>query len=228
MQGSLAQSETADSQMLRSHRVWEPEWIEHRFSCLLKCTNSRCEQAVAVAGVTSLNSYYDPEDGEVYFDTYHPKFVFPSPLFFDIPTDLPNEIQDELRSAFVLHWYDPSSAATRVRAAVEMLLDELKIARLQRKKGKAERLSLHARIKKLETKEPEHAGSLLAVKWIGNTGSHESKLSQADLRDAFEILEHVIGELLGRRSKRVRNVARAINRRRGPLTDEARRKLRRA
>jgi hypothetical protein len=36
----------------------------------------------------------------------------------------------------------------------------------------------------------------MALKWLGNTGTHTSAVTRDDLLDAFEILDHALVELI--------------------------------
>jgi len=42
---------------------------------------------------------------------------------------------------------------------------------------------------------PEIAIKLLALKWLGNKGSHTENMSKNDVLDAYEILDSVLDEL---------------------------------
>ena len=55
----------------------------------------------------------------------------------------------------------------------------------------------------------------MAVKWIGNDGSHEGDLSQNDLLDVFEILNYVLDEMYEQRAKNVAKLATKINKAKG-------------
>lgn len=61
-------------------------------------------------------------------------------------------------------------------------------------KGKFRSLSLHERIEKFGTTEADAATQLMAIKWLGNTGSHISlnELKRDDLLDAFEHFEFAL------------------------------------
>jgi hypothetical protein len=69
---------------------------------------------------------------------------------------------------------------------------------------------LHAAIESFAKNNPVLGAQLMALKWLGNTGSHDSSVSRADLLDAFEILEHVLAEILERRSERVAELAKQL------------------
>ena len=57
---------------------------------------------------------------------------------------------------------------------------------------------------------------LLAIKWIGNEGSHpEKSLTKNDVIDLYEILEHVLSELFENKSKTILAKAKKINKAKG-------------
>ena len=58
---------------------------------------------------------------------------------------------------------------------------------------------------------------LLAIKWLGNAGSHASTpLSLDDVFDAYEILEVVLNDLYENKVEFARKLAKDINKNRGP------------
>lgn len=64
--------------------------------------------------------------------------------------------------------------------------------------------TLHKRIERFKIKNPEQAESLMAIKWIGNSGSHTNRsLTKDDILDSFEILEHVTTKLYETDTKRI-------------------------
>lgn len=76
--------------------------------------------------------------------------------------------------------------------------------------GKFFDLTLHARIEAFVKKEPAIGPQLMALKWLGNTGSHDSNVSTNDLLDAFEILEHSLREIIGGHSAKVAALAKKL------------------
>jgi hypothetical protein len=56
-------------------------------------------------------------------------------------------------------------------------------------------LSLHKRIEIYEKTNPEVSSFLLAIKWIGNAGSHFSDVKNDDVLDAYELLEFSLDQL---------------------------------
>jgi len=218
--GSLAIGESRDSKEAHSHDAWEPAWIDGRFSCLLICLH--CEGEVGLVGtyeVRDERGYANGEEvgGDVRY--YKPLYFTDAPRIFDIPDGTPVDVSDEIGRSFQLYWSDTLACANRIRAAIEALLTAQRVNRSVggRQSRKCRRmLSLHERIELFMETRPELADKLLAIKWIGNAGTHSAIVTADDLLDAYEILGFVLDEIYVRRSVRIGALARAINRRRAP------------
>lgn len=214
--------ETSESLSMRNHDAWDFEWIETKFTGILKCNNSKCNEIIVFSGYGEVEHFqYNTPLGE-YHEEYENQFYatyFNPPLnLFILPPNLSKEISLEIKSAFSLYWQDSSSCANKIRVAVEMILNEKKIQKIKiSKKKKRIKLTLHERIDKFEQKEPEIASHLRALKWIGNFGSHVEKLTKKDLVNAFEILEFAIEKLYTDKSKKIKQLSKNINRRKGPI-----------
>ncbi len=77
---------------------------------------------------------------------------------------------------------------------------------------------LHKRIERFKIKNPEQAESLMAIKWIGNSGSHTStSLTKDDILDSFEILEYVTTKLYETDTKRITQLTKQINKKKKPI-----------
>lgn len=81
-------------------------------------------------------------------------------------------------------------------------------------------LSLHKRIKELETTDPVNAEILLAVKWLGNSGSHAGGLKRDDVLDAFDMVELVLVNLYDKTSADIMAKVKAINTHKGPVAPQ--------
>ena len=78
-------------------------------------------------------------------------------------------------------------------------------------------LSLHDRISLLPKKYDNLKILFLAVKWLGNKGSHsDSSLKKDDVLDAYEIMQILLYEVYDTNKVRVNKIARQINKRKGP------------
>jgi hypothetical protein len=213
---TLRHAETGYSHDAKSEDPWEPDWIVETFTALLRCDDTACGEIVAIGGRTHHVEDHS-EDEENWTREYQPFFLSPAPPVFAIPEECPSPVAEELKKAFQLLWSDSGSCANRLRAAVEALLTDRKIPRRQRTKAKLTRISLHSRIKKFEEKDADTAQYLLALKWLGNVGSHTDldELSVDDLLKGFELFEHVIQLVYVKHSNKMKKIAKAINSRRG-------------
>lgn len=221
---TLVTEETGTSRAAHSHDAWEVSWISERFTAQLLCGNGSCGNVVVVCGNVQCDEHmlYDHEgltQGEI-LRTYVPRYFYEPLPVFPIEQECPDAVGDELRKSFGLLWCDVSSAANRLRVAVEALLTERGIKRTTiNKGGKRQSLTLHSRILDFKSNEPDAADTLLAIKWLGNEGSHAGTeaLSVEDLLDAYELFEHAIEQVYVKRHKKMSKLASGINKRRGSV-----------
>jgi hypothetical protein len=217
---SLQEGQTAASRAQFGHDAWEPEWIDGRFACLLECVE--CGNAVAVAGRYRVQDdrYYDEQQGEGgdFEKYYRPSYFSESPPLILLPPSLTSHVAEEIRSSFQHFWGDPSAAANRIRSAVEKLLTDQRIPRTTgRVPGKRRRfLNLHERIERFGMVRSDLAKKLMAIKWIGNAGSHSAAINAEDLLDGYELLSFVLDELYSGRRRRVEAITSSIIRRKAP------------
>ena len=226
---SLRTGQTRESADGQDHLASEPEWIDGRFVCLPGCHH--CKGEIALAGKYRVQDdrYFDEVHGESgdYERYYTPLFFSDSPHLIRIPSGAPEDVREELIASFRLYWSDPESAANRIRSALELLLTAQRVNRTTgriKKNGKREFLSLHNRIQRFAAKRASLAQNLLAVKWLGNAGSHANPITRDDVLDGYEIMEYVLDEVFANRSRKVGALTRAINRRRGPRSPRRHRK----
>lgn len=209
--------ETKLSLSWHSHDDWEPEFIQYRFHGTLKCTN--CNDFVSFLGNGSLDHvhYYNYQDE--YIEDY--KEVF-SPTYFDPPLNIihinpkcPEDIKQEIINSFKLFWNDLPSCANKIRTSLEMLMNQQKVKKTYTRNGSRRNLTLHKRIEEFKLTKPEIADYLLAIKWIGNSGSHIGKLEKVDVLDAYELLEHSLNKLFDDKEVELKKKTKEINKRRG-------------
>ena len=211
--------EAIESIQHRNHDAWEPEWIHGLFTAHLHCSNPNCREKAVVCGSYRVSGWLDPNTRQPDFEeVLEPDFICPSPDLFIIPKACPEDIKLEIRKAFSLYWSDLDAAGNRVRIVVELLLDHLKVRKRERKKnGKYQPLSLHDRILEYHPKNPHIGEQLLAIKWLGNVGSHGNGLSKDDLIDDFEMIQFVFEELFERTRERLSTMAKKIIRKKGSI-----------
>jgi hypothetical protein len=177
----------------------------------------RCGEVVSASGKTVVSeSLHAEEQGELE-KFYVVSALLPGPPLFLVPPQTPGDISAELRRAWSLFWVDTAACANRIRSCIELVLTSQGIKRSTlNAKGKMHRLTLHARIELYKRKNAALAEAMMAVKWIGNAGSHPAELlSQGDVFDGLDLMEHVLIEVYERRTKNLIRLGRDIIRRRG-------------
>ena len=210
----IAVHETPASKRARASEDWDFGWIEQRFAAVLVC--SSCGEPHAVAGMVDVHEDWDPESGPEYSDDYRPQFFLPAPHIITIPKKSPDSVSTELQASFALFWADPAAAANRIRVAVEALLTAWRIPRRSRQgTGKFRWNSLDARIKEFQTKHPTLGEQVMAIKWLGNAGSH-ARITVDDVLDGYDLMEHVLTELYVQPHRSIKKLTRSINARSGP------------
>lgn len=220
--------ETAES--VRQHRDpdWEPDWDRKRFTALLRCDNNVCSEIAVACGTTSTTYVYEEVDEELgerecAVDAYTPIAIQPAPLPFPLGPEVPTPIAEQIKKAAELYWMDCEAAANKLRQATEALLTDQRVKRtVINKNNQRVELSLHSRILEYEKKSPDLAKILLAVKWIGNAGSHVGSIKQKDVLDGFDMMEHALDEIYRKTRRKLTALAKAINRNKGPAKKKKR------
>jgi hypothetical protein len=118
----------------------------------------------------------------------------------------------------LLYWADVGACANRIRVAVEKLLDLRNIQRtVEGKNGQSSTLTTHKRIQKLTEIDADASKLLLAIKWVGNTESHDGldEIELIDIYSYFDIFEYLIDEYFVRQKERLWLVADELNARKG-------------
>ena len=215
--------EDVNSINAHSHDQWEPNWITGSFGGVLKCNNPNCCEKVVFIGKMHVeeNRNFDEEMGEWDFTDVEnfTAIAFCPPLhLFPVHKDLPKKIAYEIVESFKLYWMDVSSCANKIRIVVELIMDEHKVAKTFINKTKRKGYSLHQRIELFKGKMRDEAELLMAIKWIGNSGSHVNEsLTKDDILDAYEILDHVTVKLFEKDSLRLKRLSKTINKSRKPI-----------
>ncbi|WP_417435713.1 DUF4145 domain-containing protein [Hoeflea sp.] len=180
------------------------ELSEGRFIAFMVCDYGFCGEVATVAGDyrSEEHAQWEEHTGqeERYTITYYSIFSFrPAPPIIKTPKNLNSEAKRHLNKAYDLFWNDHASCANRLRIVVEFLLDQFQIER-QRANGGYR--SLSERLEQMTKIKPEQEEFLSALRWLGNAGSHDGVVDFEDLIICFDMLEHVMIELLdGRREK---------------------------
>jgi hypothetical protein len=218
----MVKSETVESLREHKHEAWEPDWVRYVFSCTFKCSNPKCQEPIACTGVGRVNAfeYEDEEFGwaQSLDDNFTPQYFQPSLVLLDIPVSCPEEVRGHLAQSFALFFADPGASLNCARAAVEAFLTDRGIKRFTVERGKRRPISLHKRIQALPVKYRDFVDLLLAAKWLGNAGSHDGEPpTGADVRIMYDLLEHVLSEVYDGKGKKLKAMAKRVNKKRGPV-----------
>lgn len=209
---SFAAEEPGFSANARDGDFWEPDWLEYRFTFRCRCSNSKCGEISFVAGSGVLDQRYDYDGQPEYFDSFKIHSFFPAPYLAEVPRELPDKVLKSLERSFLLYWADTSAAANALRASLEFVLDELKVPRTQKRDdGSEHRLNLHQRIDAAEKQKPELKDLFLALKDVGNLGSHGGDVADGDYSDAVEIFAHILTSLFQDDAKRIKELAQKLS-----------------
>ena|SRR3990167_1357936 len=219
LEDSLTSRETSLSASQHAHDAWWPDFIQYVYSCMFQC--STCKDWIASSGVggVSLEIEIDHhgEPDQVWSDYFRPRFFEPPLAVIDLPLECPETVSAPIVESFRLFFCSPASAANHVRIALEELLTELGVRRFIVKRSKRQLLSLHSRIGMLDAKYSHLRDLFLAIKWLGNAGSHaQVEVTNDDVLDAYELVNHVLEELYAHKTKKVKAIAKRVNKKKGP------------
>ncbi|HEX8016196.1 MAG TPA: DUF4145 domain-containing protein [Flavobacterium sp.] len=177
-----------------------PYGISYVFSGILECKNKNCGEVVSISGIVlkDIQDAYEDSDGqyvEFRYHEYKPKFFYPYLAIIPIGKNVPKEVEEQLKLSFSHFFNDLSSCANRIRNSIELILDDLKAPKKYRHNNKLKGFrTLHDRILNYQNKlkNKRISNLLLAIKIIGNEGSHVGKVALEDILDAYEFLELIL------------------------------------
>ena len=182
---------------------------------------NKCLEFVAFLGNGDKAEYEDYIDGEYAYISqsyFYPKYFYPYLQLFEVNENCPKEINKVVNDSFALYWNDLSSCANKIRIALELLMNYFKIDKTYKtKENKRKRLSLHQRIVMFKSKKPQVTEFLLAIKWIGNSGSHVGSLDNKDILETYELLELSLNKLFDNTEERLKKLSKKINSRKGKI-----------
>ncbi|MGX4731433.1 DUF4145 domain-containing protein [Kitasatospora griseola] len=214
------ESETSKRWQSEQWDEWQPDWIHGGFHSVLRCGKITCD-LVRVVGEMRLGPDFDDcriWNGQSWAHEFKPKFFYPPLPLLQSHEAVPQAVLQRVAAASAVLWSDPSSAANRLRSAVEALMDDQGSVRKGLGKNGPFNLSLHARIENLAIAKPafsDAAKMILAVKWMGNVGSHEDALRVSNVLDGVEILDFALSEIYDRSRDVVMQLAAEITARKG-------------
>jgi len=220
---SLKVELTAKSLSLQEHPAHEPEYDNHFIVFHLRCNNKRCCESVVAAGSgkTELEQYYldNGDSHSEYSIIFNLQYFHPHLKIFDVPKDVPEGIVHMLNKSFALFFCDSDSCGNRIRASIELLLDNINMPRVYKNKQDKEiRSNLHYRIEHLPEEHEKIKSLLLAIKWLGNIGSHGNDgLTNKETIDAYEILKLVLDIIYKPSDDHIFDLANKINEAKGVI-----------
>jgi hypothetical protein len=119
------------------------------------------------------------------------KIFYDTSILIEIPDKTIPGIRGALKDSFSLFFHDPPAAANKIRIALELFLDELKIPRFTTTvRHKKRRLNLNERIQKIKGKAVQFQDHMQVFRILGNEGSHEAELNIDKMLDLYDVLEH--------------------------------------
>ncbi|HEM7567105.1 TPA: DUF4145 domain-containing protein [Serratia marcescens] len=188
------------NRLLQSCEYFEYEWDSTVFVCIAKCMRPQCQEVVACSGVGGTEMAYD-EEGPHLEGYYQPKNFSPTLHPFLITEQCEMDIKAPLIASFSVYFNEPGSAANLIRIAVERLLTVVGIPSKDNNNGY---IKLHHRIEMLKGKYAPYKDHLMAIKFLGNAGSHTyDEVTTTDIEDAFEIMDYVINNLFSEKIAQV-------------------------
>jgi Domain of unknown function (DUF4145) len=193
---------------------FEPEWYVGHFSGVLTCTLGKCHERLIVVGDWKTDELPGQIGG--YANFLHLRYVYPRLPIVKCPAGTPDSVRAATEYASEIIWADPSGAANRLRTAIEELLTERKVKRFTiNRQGRRERLKTHQRIELYKKARGTAGDILMAVKWIGNQGSHEQGLTVVDVMHGADLLTFALQEIYDRTRIDLAAKATRINKYRG-------------
>ncbi|HFF9780670.1 DUF4145 domain-containing protein [Serratia marcescens] len=212
--GSFFSENTSQTALSLGEDWFEPEHYKMIFSCMLRCSRSSCKEHVAVSGKGWAREAFNEEMTEKWYeDVYQATYFYPPLPIIIPPEDCPEEICIELGNISALLPVSLNAGVNAMRSTLELLLDDLNIPRqLDREGKKSQILKLHERIDNYKSDLGEYHAVFMALKWLGNYGSHGDKsrkgIREKHIEDACEILDALINKIYQRQKDISDKVAR--------------------
>jgi len=186
------------------------------FHVCLTCTRPSCGESIVVVGTTYMDELHDDDylhnRERVFITLCTPQYFIPPLEMFKIPDATPHRVKECIKASFNLFFVSSGSALNEIRNAIEFLMDELKVPRKGLDaNGVEERWDLDKRVAKMPNQDGVNVkGYLLAIKNLGNWGSHAVDTDRNDVLDAYDLLSHVLEALYVKRDKAMQELAKRI------------------
>ncbi|MDM3040971.1 DUF4145 domain-containing protein [Citrobacter sp. CK182] len=190
---SFITKESAETRGCWSEDWFEPEMSKSVFVCVAECARPQCKEVVACSGIGGTDRYWDDDIGDHLENWYRPMSFSPVLHPFLIPEQCAEEIRKPLTASFSVYLSQPGSAANLIRITVERMLTAIGVPELNDKNN---RIMLHHRLESLKGQYAPYKDTLMAIKFLGNAGSHTyDEVNIDDIEVAFGIMEYVVNDL---------------------------------
>lgn len=182
------------------------------FAIRARCTNPECKQTYSMVGRVApfaygremVDEYIGIDDYRLYVSHFYPELVM-----FELPVTLNDRVKLKIVRSFNHFWYDMDACANKIRQAIELIIDQ--------RKGHGS--TLHDKINSLRNElKDDLTDTLLALKWIGNDGSHVDRpFDKDEILDAYCLLVDTLNQLYPDESekKRRESLVKLINEKKG-------------
>jgi len=195
----------------------DPTMVLGVFTLRLLCSRTACEESVDCVGSFITVQDSDPAGAPDYHKLLSPLYFVPPVHVFPLPPKLHDKVKKPLVDSFSMFWANPNAAANSLRISVEALMDCQRVKKWTTDKiGKTVEIKLHDRIIAFQKRAPDIGEKLLAIKWLGNSGSHLSGLEKKDVINGYRLYSYVLEEMFEKRSESLGKMAQRINRKKGP------------
>lgn len=199
-----------ESRRAQSEDWFEPDMDEKVFSCMAHCSRVNCGEVVVCIGKGGWEEEWDDEMrcvGHVIW--YEPMSFIPTLHPFALPGECPEEIAGPITASFSVYLSQSGSAANLIRIAVERMLTAIGVPEHN---DKNKRIILHQRIELLDGQYAPYKDTLMAIKFLGNAGSHTyDEVTTGDIEAAFEIMEYVVNDLFSGRKESIAVLTRRLH-----------------
>lgn len=203
---SFRDEATADTRKCSQEDWFEPDMSRYIFTCIARCSRPSCGEVVACQGKSRWVEDPDPfAEQQQYYKCFTPLSFFPPLHPFLLPNMCPEKITAPLTGAFSVFLMQPGAAANLIRIGVERLLTAMGVPENKKE-------SLHQRLKNLSPPYDHYRERLMAIKFLGNAGSHNyDGVNVDDIEVAFGIMEHTLSELFSGRKEDIEILTKRLN-----------------
>lgn len=177
----------------------------YHFKAELKCVV--CGESHHMLGYGEVDFDVDP-DGEEFWDEdcghqmqtrkvlrLMPSSFFPAPPILNLlPKHKDEEFAKALRQSFQLFWIDSASCANKIRTAMEYLLDCPPFS-IEAKKENGDDIKFNKRLEMLKDSNEDYFNLFDALRWLGNTGTHELNVNRNDVLKAYSVIDSMFHQL---------------------------------